>query len=512
MGKKKRGHPDAEEILARPWCYYCERDFDDLKILISHQKAKHFKCERCGRRLNTAGGLSVHMNQVHKETLTTVENALPNRANLDVEIFGMEGIPEEVLAMHNQRVLSQLQLAEAQRRAATGNPAPGSGAGAPKKPKFESPEELKKRLAEHKARMAAQPTTGGSSGDVTPLGSQSPATGPNPSVFQQAGSPVYPPQQQPAYGAPQSNASFPPYSPPFGQPQAQFPMQQSPYPLAQQGFNPGGPAYPPGHQYSQQQQYPQPTGQSFPYTGQPGPSRHFGAVSPPLPFQQSHQPPPQTHTPPQPASLPQRPGSLPAPPSLPQRPAFGAPPVNAFQMRELHQTPNHAAQPGYGSGSSAGPVTYPGQGSPSLLPQGGWGPVQNGNGSWSNSGAQSPATPAVANATNAQGNASVESPVPLSANASSVDELISGAARAADSAKSKTADHPGEKKIKKEKDKDKATKLVYSDNEVSPEEKMAGLPRYAFAPKDTTKLAVADVNPAVTGAASGPHGASDIHD
>lgn len=56
MGKKKRGHPDIEEQLARPWCYYCERDFDDLKILINHQKAKHFKCERCGRRLNTAGG------------------------------------------------------------------------------------------------------------------------------------------------------------------------------------------------------------------------------------------------------------------------------------------------------------------------------------------------------------------------------------------------------------------------------------------------------------------------
>lgn len=56
MGKAKRKHPDIEEILARPWCYYCERDFDDLKILINHQKAKHFKCERCGRRLNTAGG------------------------------------------------------------------------------------------------------------------------------------------------------------------------------------------------------------------------------------------------------------------------------------------------------------------------------------------------------------------------------------------------------------------------------------------------------------------------
>jgi hypothetical protein len=56
MGKKKRGYPSVDDVLARPWCYYCERDFDDLKILISHQKAKHFKCERCGRRLNTAGG------------------------------------------------------------------------------------------------------------------------------------------------------------------------------------------------------------------------------------------------------------------------------------------------------------------------------------------------------------------------------------------------------------------------------------------------------------------------
>ncbi len=25
MGKKKRSHPDVEEILARPWCYYCRR-------------------------------------------------------------------------------------------------------------------------------------------------------------------------------------------------------------------------------------------------------------------------------------------------------------------------------------------------------------------------------------------------------------------------------------------------------------------------------------------------------
>lgn len=57
MTKKRKRYPDLNQKLERPWCYYCERDFDDLKILISHQKAKHFKCERCGRRLNTAGGI-----------------------------------------------------------------------------------------------------------------------------------------------------------------------------------------------------------------------------------------------------------------------------------------------------------------------------------------------------------------------------------------------------------------------------------------------------------------------
>lgn len=24
MGKKKRSHPNIEELLERPWCYYCE--------------------------------------------------------------------------------------------------------------------------------------------------------------------------------------------------------------------------------------------------------------------------------------------------------------------------------------------------------------------------------------------------------------------------------------------------------------------------------------------------------
>lgn len=78
---------------------------------------------------------------------------------------------------------------------------------------------------------------------------------------------------------------------------------------------------------------------------------------------------------------------------------------------------------------------------------------------------------------------------PLSENASSLDDLVSGAAKDADTAANitepktetpKKVEGGEEKKGKKEKD--KSMKLVYSDNEVSPEEKMAQMPRYAFAP------------------------------
>lgn len=77
----------------------------------------------------------------------------------------------------------------------------------------------------------------------------------------------------------------------------------------------------------------------------------------------------------------------------------------------------------------------------------------------------------------------------LSATASSLDDLVSGAAKDADNAAAtaepkaevpKAKESQEEKKSKKEKDKN--MKLIYSDNDVSPEEKMAKMPRYAFAP------------------------------
>jgi hypothetical protein len=66
------------------------------------------------------------MNQVHKETLTHVENAITGRQGLDIEIFGMEGVPEDVLDQHNQQVTQTHFAEEAARQRLTGNPARGA--------------------------------------------------------------------------------------------------------------------------------------------------------------------------------------------------------------------------------------------------------------------------------------------------------------------------------------------------------------------------------------------------
>jgi len=50
---------------------YCNREFDDEKILVQHQKAKHFKCSICHKRLFTGPGLSIHCMQVSEMLLFT---------------------------------------------------------------------------------------------------------------------------------------------------------------------------------------------------------------------------------------------------------------------------------------------------------------------------------------------------------------------------------------------------------------------------------------------------------
>jgi hypothetical protein len=43
MGRKKKR-------VDKPVCWYCDRSFEDEKILIQHQKAKHYKCAWCHKK------------------------------------------------------------------------------------------------------------------------------------------------------------------------------------------------------------------------------------------------------------------------------------------------------------------------------------------------------------------------------------------------------------------------------------------------------------------------------
>lgn len=91
MGRKKK-RPSKPD---KPYCWYCDRDFQDEKILIQHQKAKHFKCHVCHKKLLSASGMVVHVFQVHKETISKIPNAKPGRDSVRNDVIGMSGIPGE---------------------------------------------------------------------------------------------------------------------------------------------------------------------------------------------------------------------------------------------------------------------------------------------------------------------------------------------------------------------------------------------------------------------------------
>nr|AFD29615.1 ZNF207-1 [Schmidtea mediterranea] len=100
MGRKKKKQ-------LKPWCWYCNREFDDEKILIQHQKSKHFKCTFCHKKLYTGPGLSIHSMQVHKEKIDKIPFALPHRSNVEIEIYGMEGIPDEDIKEHERQKMGK---------------------------------------------------------------------------------------------------------------------------------------------------------------------------------------------------------------------------------------------------------------------------------------------------------------------------------------------------------------------------------------------------------------------
>ncbi|KZP29170.1 hypothetical protein FIBSPDRAFT_226312 [Athelia psychrophila] len=223
MGKKKN------KQIIRPWCWYCEREFEDEKVLMQHQKAKHFKCNMCPRRLNTAGGLAVHIQQVHKlepDNLPRIENALPGRDGYEVEIFGMEGIPAPDVADYKRRKEIELGLS-----------AGSISQPQAKRPKTESKvlseAELAAQLAAHKALMGRD---GGGGGAPTHDGSGEGASqggvyGAGPQTYAAPPSAMSPP--------PPGNGMHPPPGMFFGGPPPGF-MGQPGFP----GFPGGG--FPPG--------------------------------------------------------------------------------------------------------------------------------------------------------------------------------------------------------------------------------------------------------------------------
>ncbi|KAJ7762022.1 hypothetical protein DFH07DRAFT_739738 [Mycena maculata] len=227
--------------VIRPWCWYCEREFEDEKVLMQHQKAKHFKCNMCPRRLNTAGGLAVHIQQVHKlepENLPRIENALPMRDGYEIEIFGMEGIPAPDVADYKRRKEIELGLS-----------AGSISAPQAKRPKIENKpipeEELRNLLEQHKKLM-------GASADASSSNSQSANSavyGAGPQTYAQPAMP--PPGMMPPPGFPMMP---PPGMPPFpgfpgAPPPGMFPFPPPPggMPMPPPGMLPPGmPMPPPG--------------------------------------------------------------------------------------------------------------------------------------------------------------------------------------------------------------------------------------------------------------------------
>lgn len=114
MGRKKLpGGPQAEApVQLKPFCYYCDKEFNDDKLLVQHQRTKHFNCSECGLKFDTVTGLRVHMLNAYKKTMKEVPNAIPGRENPDIVVHGMEGLPKGIVEAKMQTALAEYNARE----------------------------------------------------------------------------------------------------------------------------------------------------------------------------------------------------------------------------------------------------------------------------------------------------------------------------------------------------------------------------------------------------------------
>lgn len=98
------GANEAPEVAESTlFCYYCDREFDDVKTLIHHQRTKHFCCGECGRTFGSVTSLRVHMLNSYKKSLKEVPHAMSGRENPDVVVHGMDGLPQDILEERIQK-------------------------------------------------------------------------------------------------------------------------------------------------------------------------------------------------------------------------------------------------------------------------------------------------------------------------------------------------------------------------------------------------------------------------
>ena len=155
--------------------------------------------------------------------------------------------------------------------------------------------------------------------------------------------------------------------------------------------------------------------------------------------------------------LQQRSASLPDAPGLPQRPAFGTAQVNAFDMQRMHQ----------GQLPQTPVVIQP---YASQVPQ-----QQNQQ---------------VSSDTNGEHAVTASGPISTPTIDTTPPKVVEepDIAPAITEPPAVLADDTATKK-EKSKSKGKPTRMVYTDEETSPEEKMARMPRYAFTPQKSSVTA-----------------------
>merc|ERR1719356_1253362 len=131
MGRKKVLGGSGAAQQQKLFCFFCDRNFEDENVLVQHQRAKHFRCAECDisavpGKCESVQGLIVHTLKVHGKSLSRVPNALQGRDHPELNVYGMDGIPENVLKEKGMPIPgeSKEEPASAPRGAGRGGVAP----------------------------------------------------------------------------------------------------------------------------------------------------------------------------------------------------------------------------------------------------------------------------------------------------------------------------------------------------------------------------------------------------